>query len=199
MHGQRARAQLPSRASTAALTSLPLHLAPATHTQVGRPRPDFVARCWPTTEPSFSAEGFPRCEPGVRHQTADAGLRSFPSGDWPQPLWGACLQWSRRQCRRLPAHACLPPPSACPPLRSARGLERRRPGLCLPLAAGPPALLHRRRRAAGAPGGSAVAAFCGGRCGRGARAEQPVRRPARLGQEGWRLGRRQQAVATHRL
>lgn len=47
-------------------------------TQVGRPRPDFVARCWGVGAPEWDAHGMPLCSgaaPGVTE-----GLKSFPSG-----------------------------------------------------------------------------------------------------------------------
>lgn len=55
---------------TCSLTTLAL--------QVGRPRPDFVARCWPGADPRFDSNGLPECVGGT-HSVAE-GLKSFPSG-----------------------------------------------------------------------------------------------------------------------
>lgn len=49
--------------------------------QVGRPRPDFMSRCWPSGgEPTWAPSGLPLCEEGVPHQVLKTGMRSFPSG-----------------------------------------------------------------------------------------------------------------------
>lgn len=48
--------------------------------QVGRPRPDFMSRCWPSGgEPTWAPSGLPLCEEGVPHQVLKTGMRSFPS------------------------------------------------------------------------------------------------------------------------
>ncbi|PRW32893.1 lipid phosphate phosphatase 2-like isoform X3 [Chlorella sorokiniana] len=48
--------------------------------QVARPRPDFIARCFPSTlTPVWGDDGMPQCEDSVPHQTIKTGLRSFPS------------------------------------------------------------------------------------------------------------------------
>ncbi|KAL4443452.1 hypothetical protein ABPG75_011189 [Micractinium tetrahymenae] len=47
---------------------------------VGRPRPDFMSRCWPSGgEPVWASDGSPVCEEGVSHQVLKTGRRSFPS------------------------------------------------------------------------------------------------------------------------
>lgn len=49
-----------------------MHIAPPL--QVARPRPDFVARCWPSSlEPVWGDDGMPLCEEGVAHQVGWQG------------------------------------------------------------------------------------------------------------------------------
>lgn len=45
---------------------------------VGRPRPNFVARCWPSGNPQFTATGHVLCEDSILD--VDEGFKSFPSG-----------------------------------------------------------------------------------------------------------------------
>lgn len=56
-------------------------LTNAIKVQVGRPRPDFMSRCWPSGGPPMvTRKGLPKCEPGVDHAELVKGQRSFPSG-----------------------------------------------------------------------------------------------------------------------
>ena len=102
------------------------HPSPATNSQpcspgppqVARPRPDFIARCFPSTlTPVWGDDGMPQCEASVPHQAIKTGMRSFPSGAW--ALVGGlantshsepALQHERppqRKCDHL-THPCTP-------------------------------------------------------------------------------------------
>ncbi|KAL4422241.1 hypothetical protein ABPG77_009716 [Micractinium sp. CCAP 211/92] len=60
-----------------ALTGLVCNLLKS---QVGRPRPDFMSRCWPSGgKPAWTPAGLPQCEEGVSRQVLKTGMRSFPS------------------------------------------------------------------------------------------------------------------------
>ena len=113
----------------------------ASRAQVGRPRPNFMARCFPeaVAEPVFHM-GMPACQAGNVHANTE-GRKSFPSGA-PAPqkspgLWGAA-------CRQAVAGACVHAADACglPPDSAAEATGngcRARRG---PAAANPPASLY---------------------------------------------------------
>jgi len=60
------------------------------HAQVGRPRPDFLARCFPSGGPPAWDGGFPLCSPNAIK--IDEGRKSFPSGTLPH-TWLPALVW----------------------------------------------------------------------------------------------------------
>eukprot|EP00887_Chlorella_sp_A99_P001267 scaffold14.g1267.t1 len=93
-------------AGAVATTGLVASLAKS---QVGRPRPDFVARCWPSGAPAFSDAGLPVCEEGVAHQVVKTGLRSFPSvhAAWSAAGLGFLALWLAGRLRCL----CGGPPA----------------------------------------------------------------------------------------
>jgi len=49
--------------------------------QVGRPRPNFAARCWPDGPPQYDVTGVPLCSPDAVNPSD--GRKSFPSGVLP--------------------------------------------------------------------------------------------------------------------
>lgn len=102
--------------------------------QVGRPRPDWVNRCWPSSEPVFSDAGLPQCEAGVDAHELSKGLRSFPSGEkaaWEaeggagssgHPLMqsGTCFLWPADSADPHAAPVQATPPGAAPDWASSR-------------------------------------------------------------------------------
>ena len=154
---------------------------PSTHSpcppQVARPRPDFIARCFPSTlTPVWGDDGMPQCEASVPHQVIKTGMRSFPSGAW--ALAGGLANTSHSEPalrhERPTQRKCDRRTHPAPYARSACRMERRRPGLPVPVAAGHAALLCRRYSAPGASGGQPAAAGCRGMDWRYSRAEQQV-------------------------
>ena len=55
-----------------------LSLVTGTDVQVGRPRPNFVARCWPDGNKKFLDSGLPDC--AANAVDPNEGRKSFPSG-----------------------------------------------------------------------------------------------------------------------
>ena len=83
---------------------------PPLSAQVGRHRPDFVARCWPNGKvPSFKPDGRPDCSEDAINP--DEGRKSFPSGGragraaWEMCVTGQCLRLWKMGAALLPAHA----------------------------------------------------------------------------------------------
>lgn len=67
---------------------------------VGRPRPNFVARCWPDGAPvAFDADGVPACAPGAVGPLE--GRKSFPSGhsSWSASGLGFLSFWAAGKLR----------------------------------------------------------------------------------------------------
>ena len=74
--------------------------SPLSACQVGRPRPNFMARCFPETvaEPIFHM-GMPECQAGnIRANTE--GRKSFPSG---APVMQLCCCDPKQTCTKAPA------------------------------------------------------------------------------------------------
>eukprot|EP00887_Chlorella_sp_A99_P008152 scaffold12.g8152.t1 len=87
-------------------------LTNAIKVQVGRPRPDFMSRCWPSGGPPMvTRKGLPKCEPGVDHAELVKGQRSFPSGhtSWSAAGLGYLTFWLMGTLRRACAAAARNP------------------------------------------------------------------------------------------
>jgi hypothetical protein len=95
-------------AHNAVLTALSCVMATALATNlvklgVGRPRPDFAARCWPDGVKQYdAASGLPACAAGATNPAE--GRKSFPSGASLHALWHALLQHFKCHPRSRRAH-----------------------------------------------------------------------------------------------